>query len=113
MSLIKLNLEETVKSTSSAAATTFFKSIDKKGLFAMLTADGMPSDIGSANDILDFRFINIMNSTARFGVVVADEDEDAGFAILEVGFQIEPEINDDQEFYSTLADAKKALKAMR
>lgn len=110
MTVIKLNLKDAVPSESSVPTAFFMKGLDKKSLYAMLMADGMPSDISGPNDILDYRFIKYNGETARFGVVMADEDE--GFNVIEVGITINAEFG-DSDVQPTLAKAKDALSKMR
>ncbi|QZE57407.1 hypothetical protein MPK71_gp198 [Erwinia phage pEa_SNUABM_1] len=112
MSLIKLNLEEAVKSQSAAAINAVFGKLTKKEFFELLD-DGMPSDLGSANDIVDFRFISYKNGTARFGMITKDEDEEIGYNISGIDIRLEPEFDDDDTNELTLADAKKALARLR
>ncbi|WOL24436.1 hypothetical protein fHeYen902_090c [Yersinia phage fHe-Yen9-02] len=110
MTAIKLNLGKNVKSESSVPTAFFMKALDKKSLYAMLVSDGMPSDISGPNDILDFRFLNYNGDTARFGVLMADEDE--GFNVIEVGIKISC-VFGDSDNQSTLAKAKDALRKMK
>lgn len=111
MSLIKLNLEEAVKSESAGAAlTSFFKGLDKKALFDIID-DGMPSDLSGPNDILDLRFIGVNGDTARFGIITKDDDE--GFNVFGVDIRYEGEFDDEGDIQPTLAAAKKALARLR
>lgn len=114
MSLIKLNLKDgtAVSESAGAALNAFFKGLDKKALFEIID-DGMPSDLSSANDILDMRFISYQNETARFGIVTKDEDDDVGFNVSGIDIRIEAEFDDEGNMQATLAEAKKALAKMR
>lgn len=114
MSLIKLNIDDSVSSTSatSAAILAFFKGLDKKALYGLID-DGIPSDMTGPESILDFRFIGFKNGVARFGIVTKDEDEDVGFNISGLDIRVEPEFDDEATFRPTLAEAKQALKALR
>lgn len=113
MSLIKLNLDD-AQSTSATTASiiSFFKSLDKRALYDLID-DGIPSDLSGPESIIDFRFISFNNGVARFGIVTKDEDEDIGFNISGLDIRVEPEFDDEATYRPTLADAKKALKAMR
>lgn len=111
MSLIKLNLNDAVKSESAAAAlSAFFKGLDKKALFEIID-DGMPSDLEGPNDILDLRFISATGDTARFGIITKDEDE--GFNVTGLDIRFEGEFDDEGNIQPTLAAAKKALARLR
>ena len=111
MSLIKLNLNDAVKSESaSPALNAFFKGLDKKALFEIID-DGMPSDMSGPNDILDLRFISATGDTARFGIITKDEDE--GFNVTGLDIRFEGEFDDEGNIQPTLAAAKKALAKLR
>lgn len=111
MSLIKLNLNDVVKSESaSPALNAFFKGLDKKTLFEIID-DGMPSDLEGPNDILDLRFISATGDTARFGIITKDEDE--GFNVTGLDIRFEGEFDDEGDIQPTLAAAKKALARLR
>lgn len=112
MSLIKLNLEETVKSTSANAMNSVFNGLSKKEFFDLLD-DGMPSDLSGPESILDFRFISYKEGVARFGMVTKDEDEDIGFNVSGIEIRMEPEFDDDAKYFPDLAKAKQALKTLR
>ncbi|QZE56732.1 hypothetical protein pEaSNUABM20_00196 [Erwinia phage pEa_SNUABM_20] len=111
MSLIKLKLNDAVKSQSAAPAlAAFFKGLDKKALFAIID-DGMPSDLSGPNDILDMRFISVNGDTARFGIITKDEDE--GFNVTGIDLRYEGEFDDEGDIQPSLAEAKKALARLR
>lgn len=112
MSLIKLNLNEAVKSTSANAMASVFGKLTKKEFFDLLD-DGMPSDLGGPEDILDFRFISYKHGVARFGMVTKDEDEEIGFNISGIEIRMEPEFDDEANYEPTLAKAKQALARLR
>lgn len=112
MSLIKLNLKDAVKSTSANAMASVFSKLTKKEFFDLLD-DGMPSDLGGPEDILDFRFISYKNGVARFGMITKDEDEDIGYNISGIEIRMEPEFDDDATYRSDLAKAKQALARLR
>lgn len=112
MSLIKLNLEEAVKSESASAINAVFDKLTKKEFFDLLD-DGMPSDLSGPEDILDFRFISYKNGVARFGMVTKDEDEDVGFNISGIEIRMESEFDDEANYEQTLAKAKQALARLR
>ena len=113
MSLIKLNIDDAVKSESAnPALNSFFKGLDKKALFEIID-DGMPSDLEGPNDILDMRFIGVNGDTARFGIITKDEDSEAGFNVFGVDIRFEGEFDDEGNIQPTLADAKKALAKLR
>ncbi|QZE60110.1 hypothetical protein pEaSNUABM35_00193 [Erwinia phage pEa_SNUABM_35] len=112
MSLIKLNLDESVSSTSANAMTGVFTKLTKKEFFDLLD-DGMPSDLSGPEDIIDFRFISYKEGVARFGMVTKDEDEDIGFNVSGIEIRMEPEFDDDAKYFTDLAKAKQALKTLR
>lgn len=116
MSLITLKLNKTktkkVKSTSASAINSVFSKLTKKEFFDLLD-DGMPSDLSSADDIIDFRFISYKNGVARFGMVTKDEDEDIGYNVSGIEIRMEPEFDDEAKYFPDVAKAKQALKALR
>lgn len=112
MTVIKLKLNETVASTSANAMASVFSKLTKKEFYDLLD-DGMPSDLAGPESILDFRFISYKEGVARFGMVTKDEDEDVGFNVSGIEIRIEPEFDDEAKYYSDLAKAKTALKALR